>query len=196
VDVLLESLQRAGVERERVTHVLLSHLHFDHCGGCVYKVGGTWHPTFANAEYVVQKGEIDAPYIGESARVRDIVAGALETAGQLITVDGSGALSPEVEFVHTGGHTRDHQVFRLHSAGRTAVFAGDVLATPGQAVRRFVAKYDFDGERSAAERERIAREASEEGHLLLFYHSATSTAAFVNEGRRGGLVIEEYSSED
>jgi glyoxylase-like metal-dependent hydrolase (beta-lactamase superfamily II) len=196
VDVLLESLQGAGVERERVTHVLLSHLHFDHSGGCVYEVGGSWHPTFPNAEYVVQKGEIEAPYTGESAHVRDIVAGALESAGQLITVEGSGSLSPEVDYVHTGGHTRDHQAFRLHSAGRIAVYAGDVLATPGQAVRRFVAKYDYDGERAGAERERIAREAAEGGHLLLFYHSPTSAIAFVGEGARGGLVIEEYSSAD
>ena len=190
VEVLTENLRRAGVARERVTRVLMSHLHFDHSGGAVYEAGGEWRPTFPRAEYVVQKGELDAPYTGESARARDLVARALDAAGQLVPVEGDGTLSPEVAYAHTNGHTRDHQLFRLHTAGRTAVFAGDVLATPGQAVRRFVAKYDYDGAHAAAERERIAREAAAEGHLLLCYHAPEAPAVHVVESPKGGLAIE------
>src|SRR5688572_5848545 len=146
VEVLLENLRRAGLERERVTRVLLSHLHFDHSGGSIFSVGGAWQRTFAAAEYIVQKGELDAAYAGESARARDLVVETLHAAGQLVTVEGSGSRTSEIAYVLTGGHTRDHQMFRLHSGGRVAVFAGDVLSTPGQAARRYVAKYDFDGE--------------------------------------------------
>jgi glyoxylase-like metal-dependent hydrolase (beta-lactamase superfamily II) len=190
VEVLVENLRAAGIERERVTRVLLSHLHFDHCGGTVYEAGGAWQPTFANAEYVVQKGELDAPYAGESARARDLVVSTLDTAGQLVTVEGSGDLGDGIAYEITGGHTRDHQLFRLHSGGVTAVFAGDVLATPGQATRRFVAKYDFEGEKAAAERERIAGEAAEQGHLLLFFHSPTFKAGFVTASGQGGLTVQ------
>jgi glyoxylase-like metal-dependent hydrolase (beta-lactamase superfamily II) len=190
VDVLLDNLRRAGVERERVTRVLLSHLHFDHAGGAVFEAGGAWQPTFPRAEYVVQRGELDAPYTGESARARDLVVRTLDAAGQLATVEGDGWLTPEVEYAHTNGHTRDHELFRLHTAGRTAVYAGDVLATPGQVARRFVAKYDFDGPHAAAERERVARAAAEGGHLLLFYHSPEAPAAFLAEGPKGGLAVE------
>lgn len=190
VDVLLENLRRHSVEREAVTRVLLSHLHLDHAGGGVYSVGGEWRPTFPRAEYIVQRGELDAPYTGESARARDLAARTLDAAGQLVTVASDGFVSPEAEHVHTGGHTRDHQAWRLHTGGRVAVFAGDVLATPGQAVRRFVAKYDYDGERAAAARVRTAREAAGGGHLLLFYHSPTAPAAFVSEAPKGGLAVE------
>src|SRR5690606_36983144 len=147
-----------------------------------------WRPTFPRAEYVVQTGELSAPYAGESARARDLVAATLDAAGQLVTVEGDGELTPEVTYARTNGHTRDHQLFRLHSAGRTAVFAGDVLATPGQAVRRFVAKYDYDGAHAAAERERIAREAAAEGHLLLCYHAPRDPAVHVVEDPKGGLA--------
>jgi glyoxylase-like metal-dependent hydrolase (beta-lactamase superfamily II) len=190
VDVLLDGLRSRGVEREAVTRVLLSHLHFDHAGGTIYEVAGEWRPTFPRAEYVVQRGELDAPYAGESARARDRVVHALDAAGQLVTVEGAGWLTPEVEHVHTGGHTRDHQAFRLHTGGRVSVFAGDELAQPAQVTRRYVAKYDYDGTRAQAERERIAREAAADGSLLLFYHATAEPAAFVAEGPKGGLVVE------
>jgi glyoxylase-like metal-dependent hydrolase (beta-lactamase superfamily II) len=118
------------------------------------------------------------------------VVETLHAAGQLVTVEGSGTLTPEIEYVLTGGHTRDHQAFRLQCGGRLAVFAGDVLSTPGQVMRRYVAKYDFDGERAAAERERIARNAADEGQLLLFYHSPAAKAGFVHANPRGGLSVE------
>ncbi len=190
VETLTENLRTAGAERERVTRVLLSHMHFDHAGGAVFEAGGEWRPAFPNAEYLVQKGELDAPYAGESGRARDIVARTLDAAGQLVTVEGSGSVADGIDYELTGGHTRDHQLFRLHSAGRTAVFAGDVLASPGQAVRRFVAKYDYDGEATATRREAIAREAADEGHLLLFYHSPTNPAGHVVHAAKGGLGVE------
>jgi glyoxylase-like metal-dependent hydrolase (beta-lactamase superfamily II) len=190
---LLDGLRRAGVEREDVTKVLLSHLHFDHCGGTVVSAGPFDQPTFPNAEYVVQRGEVDAPYDSTSAEARDRVIHTLETAGQLVTVEGDGWLTDEVEYRHTGGHTRDHQIFRLHTGGRIAVFGGDVAPSPGQLNRRFRAKYDFDSERAQAERSRIVEEATEHGHLLLLYHSPDKPAAFVDETTQGGVHVEPVS---
>ncbi len=185
---LLENVRRAGFEREDVTRVLLSHLHFDHAGGAVLDAAGTDLPTFPNAEYVVQRGELDAPYAGVSAEARARVIHTLETAGQLVTVEGAGWLTDEIEYERTGGHTRDHQIFRLHTGGRTAVFGGDVVPSPGQITRSFRAKYDFEPERSQAERSRIVREAADSGHLLLLYHSTDAPAAFVDETARGPRV--------
>ena len=192
---LLDGLRRAGVEREDVTKVLLSHLHFDHCGGAIVSVGaGADQPTFPNAEYVVQRGEIDAPYDGVSAEARDRVIHTLEAEGQLVAVEGDGWLTDEIEHVHTGGHTRDHQIFRLHTGGRIAVFGGDVVPSPGHLRRRFRAKYDYDDERSLAERQRIIEEAAEHGHLLLLYHSPDEPAAFVDETTQGGVHVEPVAA--
>jgi glyoxylase-like metal-dependent hydrolase (beta-lactamase superfamily II) len=186
VTFLLDGIRRAGFEREDITRVLLSHLHFDHSGGCVVDAAGVDHPTFPNAEYVVQSGEVDGQgYSDVSAEARQRVIQTLEAAGQLTLVDGSSRLSDEIELHHTGGHTEHHQAVRLHTGGRVAVFGGDVLPAPNQVTRSFRAKYDVDPERSQAERARLAAEAAEEGHLLLFYHSATEPAAHVTEGRHG-----------
>ena len=192
-EVLLDGLARHGVAREAVTRVLLSHLHFDHAGGAIHAVGGEDRPLFPNAEYVVQKGELDAPYGASSVASRDRVVRALDLAGQLVLVEGDARVTDAIEVCHTNGHTRDHQAIRLHTAGRTAVFGGDVLATPGQVTRRFLAKYDHDAAHAQAERERLAREAAEHGHLLLFYHATETPAAFVAETAKGGLAVEPVS---
>ena len=190
IEFLTEGLQRHGVEREDVTKVLQSHLHFDHAGGSIFSVEGDWRPTFPSAEYIVQRDELDAPYGEESDKARDIVADVVEEAGQLQLVEGSGFLTNEIEYVRTGGHTRDHQAFRLHTGGRVVVFGGDVLPAPSQMNLRFHAKYDFDARRSQSERTRLTQEAAEEGHLLLFFHSTSAAAAFVEEGPKSSFRIE------
>ena len=194
VTFLIENIRRAGFEREDVTRVLLSHLHFDHAGGAVVSTGHADQPTFPNAAYVVQKGEMDAPYSGVSEEARDRVVRTLDDAGQLVTVEGDGFVTDAIEHVHTGGHTRDHQTFRLHTGGRIAVFGGDVVPSPGHLKRRFKAKYDFDPEHSLAERTRIIEDAAEHGNLLLLYHSPGDPAAFVDLAPGGGIHAEPVAA--
>jgi glyoxylase-like metal-dependent hydrolase (beta-lactamase superfamily II) len=183
---LLDGLRRAGYEREDVTRVILSHLHFDHCGGAVIDAGGHDIPTFPHAAYFLQRGEAASEgYRDVSAEARDRVIHTLEAAGQLELLDGRAGLTPSIEVEETGGHTAHHQIVRLHSGGLTAIFGGDVLAAPSQATRSFRAKYDVDPRRSQAERKRLVREAAENGHLLLFYHSTSQPYGFVVEDQRG-----------
>ncbi len=56
---LPDSIWRAGYEPEDVTHVLLSHLHFDHCGWNTRYDGGTLVPTFPRARYWLERGEVE-----------------------------------------------------------------------------------------------------------------------------------------
>lgn len=191
-ETLLEGLAARGVAPETVDRVVLSHLHFDHAGGAVASVHGDFRPTFSNAEYSVQRAELAAPgYTGESARARELVWETLDRAGQLVLLDGDGPVpGSRAEVQVTGGHTGAHQLVRLPSGGLMAVYGGDVMGTPGQVVRRFVAKYDADGAQSQRWREVIARDAADHGHLLLFYHSTGAPAAFVSETPKGPLAVE------
>ena len=189
-EVIAEGLARHGVSREAIDRVWLSHLHFDHAGGAITSVGDAWRPTFPNAEYHVQRGELaGAGYAGESVRARDLVAETLDREGQLVLVDGDGALG-RVAYQKTNGHTGFHQLVRVASGDLGVVYGGDVMGTPGQVTRRFQAKYDVDGAASQAWRDRLAAEAAESGNLLLFYHSTDAPAAFVDAGPRGGYVVD------
>ena len=189
-EFILDGLAANGVTPEAIDRVILSHLHFDHAGGAITRVGNDWRPTFPDADYVVQRGEATADgYAGESVRARDLVLDTLDREGQLVWVDGDAQVG-DAELEVTGGHTGCHQLVRLRSGDLRAVFGGDVLATPGSVTRRYQAKYDADGATSQEWRDRLVADAVEGGHLLLFYHSTSRPAAFVADGARGQHIIE------
>ena len=139
----------------------------------------------------MQRAEVDAPgYTGTSFDARRDVIDALDTAGQLVLLDGDTDLTDEFEVEVTGGHTPAHQIVRLRSGGLTVVFGGDVLPAPNQLGRRFLAKYDYEPAVSQDWRERLGHAAAEHGYLHLFYHSTAALAGFVEEGPKGGFRVE------
>ncbi len=50
-DTLDKSLAKYGFHRDDITDVLLTHLHFDHCGGSILRTGDRLIPAFKNALY-------------------------------------------------------------------------------------------------------------------------------------------------
>jgi glyoxylase-like metal-dependent hydrolase (beta-lactamase superfamily II) len=68
---LLNGLKRLGMEPGDITHVLLSHLHFDHCGGIVRaRPSGIFESAFPHARIFVQKGELDVARDSRNERLR------------------------------------------------------------------------------------------------------------------------------
>src|ERR1700743_3175459 len=58
-ELLPASLEAAGVRVDEVTHVINTHLHFDHCGwNTTLHADGSVTPTFMNARYFAAAGEL------------------------------------------------------------------------------------------------------------------------------------------
>lgn len=180
ITFLTDQLARVGVTREEVSKVFLSHFHADHIGGATFQVGFERRPTFPNATYFAQKQEENAPYTGRSEELRRMTIDVLEEHGQLAWLDGNGWIDGLIAYEVTGGHTPFHQIAWLHYDGLSILYGGDVLPQPSQITRRFLAKYDFQPEVSAAWRQKLAKRAFENGALMLFYHSTTFPAAFLS----------------
>jgi len=63
-DSLERSLNAAGLDRNEITDVILTHLHFDHCGGAVdYDVLRRLQPAFPRAVYWVSRDQWNGPCI-------------------------------------------------------------------------------------------------------------------------------------
>ena len=57
---LLPGLSELGLAPDDITHVINSHLHFDHCGGNTrYDDEGNIVPTFPKATYFLSRGEFE-----------------------------------------------------------------------------------------------------------------------------------------
>jgi glyoxylase-like metal-dependent hydrolase (beta-lactamase superfamily II) len=99
-ELLPASLAAAGVRVEEVTHVINTHLHFDHCGwNTTLHADGSVTPTFPNARYFAAAGELAH---GRLQLERDAVSylgpnyDPLILSGQLTLLDphGAGGFTP------------------------------------------------------------------------------------------------------
>ena len=169
-----QNIRDAGYDPADITLVLMSHLHSDHAGGMVMEKDGRLELTFPHAEYVVQRGEWENAYSKPSKSYRTEIFDVLQRSGSLHLVEGSGQLNERIRFELTGGHSEFHQIFIVNDEKGTCFFGGDILPEPEQLLRRFKAKYDFDGARSMELREEYGKKAAENNWTCLFYHAKSS----------------------
>lgn len=178
---LHQHIRNAGYEPEDVTLVLMSHLHYDHSGGLVVERDGKLQPSFPQAEHVVQKGEWEFALQGKSSSYHKEIFEALNGSVKLTLTDGDGVLKDGISYQLSGGHCPYHQVFLLEEVWQKVFFGGDELPEPEQLLRKFVAKYDYDGPKAAQLREEYGKKASDEGWQCLFYHARGSAVGTVTQ---------------
>ena len=89
------SLAERGFSRADVTDVILTHLHFDHCGGSTVEKGGRMEVAFPNATYHVQRAHwnwANSPNPKEAGSFLERTFAPVKAAGQLHLLDGAGHL--------------------------------------------------------------------------------------------------------
>lgn len=176
---LHENIKKAGFKPEDVEMVLMSHLHFDHSGGMVHHLNGKMELSFPDATYVMQRGEWETAFSSSSSSYHTDIFDFVQRNAQMKLVEGSGKLTPEISYELTGAHCPYHQVFLIESDADKVFFGGDVLPEPEELIRKFIAKYDFDGRKAMELRDEFGKKAAAENWKCLFYHSKSKTQAFI-----------------
>ncbi|MEJ7694678.1 MBL fold metallo-hydrolase [Daejeonella sp.] len=183
--IIHENIRKAGFDPGDVNLVLMSHLHFDHSGGMIDKTDDNISLSFPNAEYVIQRGEWEAAYSKPSRSYKTEIFDFLQRSGSVHFVEGNGKLNDSISYELTGGHCEYHQVFIVKEGDETIFFGGDILPEPEQLLRKFMAKYDFDGRRAMELRQEYGIRAAEGGWECLFYHAKSKAMANVGLEREG-----------
>ena len=166
-----QHIRNAGFDPEEVTLVLMSHLHYDHSGGLVVEHNNKFSPSFPGAKHVIQRREWDTAISGASSSYHKDIFESLKGNIDLTFVDGDGELQPGIKYQLSGGHSPFHQVFWIEDNGEKCFFGGDELPEPEQLIRKFIAKYDYDGRKAMQLREEYGKIAAQQGWTCLFYHA-------------------------
>ncbi|HTM98297.1 MAG TPA: MBL fold metallo-hydrolase [Pedobacter sp.] len=176
---LHKNIKKAGFDPEDVDLVLMSHLHFDHSGGMVHHVGEKMELSFPNATYVMQRGEWESAFTSPSSSYHTEIFEFLQRNAQMKLVEGNGKLTDQISFELTGAHCPYHQVFLIDDGEDKVFFGGDVLPEPEELIRKFIAKYDFDGRKAMELRDEYGKKAVAGNWKCLFYHSKSKTQAYI-----------------
>ncbi|KAA6301429.1 MAG: putative quorum-quenching lactonase YtnP [Candidatus Ordinivivax streblomastigis] len=167
-------VRQQGFEAGQVTDVILSHLHFDHCGGCTSKdEAGNLKITFPNARHWVGKSQwenyLHAHRLEQSSyRKEDVLP--LSEAGLLQTVETTAALAGDLVLYLYQGHTAGQLVSAFKAEEGWCLFAGDVIPTKAHLSDEWISAYDTQPLQSLEEKIRLKQQAGECKARMFFYH--------------------------
>ena len=176
---LADSFEEAGIDREAVTHVVLTHAHPDHVWGIIDDFDET--ERFPNAAYLIGAAEwdfwMDPDFISGNPEVlHSFALGAQRNLGAVAEkterVGADHAVVPGVTMIATPGHTPGHMSVLVEDGGQQLLVLGDALTHPAVSFARpdWQPSTDQLPEVAAATRKQLLDRAATDELLLIGYH--------------------------
>ncbi len=191
-------LRARGIDPLSIDYVLMTHLHFDHSGGCTRRTSSGFELVFPRARHVIQRGEYhDAVHAHERNRASYLEENLtpLAAAHALELVDGEVEVSPGVRVLPTPGHTAHHQSIAFDDGhGQRLLFFGDVIPTALHLRLPFIMAYDLDVVATLESKRRLLEKAKSEKWLLVFGHETETQAGYLGfDGKNNPIISESVS---
>ena len=184
------SLQQLGFHRDDITDVILTHLHFDHCGGSIIREGDKLVPAFKNAVYWSNNRHWEwatKPNEREKASFLKENILPIEQSGQLKfikPVDGA-LLTDDISMRLVNGHTESMMLPQISYKGRTVVFVADLLPSMGHLPLPYVMAYDMFPLTTLGEKKSFLQEALEKDYILFFEHDPVNECCTLQMTEKG-----------
>lgn len=163
-----------------ITHVVLSHLHYDHAAGCSFTgPDSETKGTFPNAKYFVHQKEWDfaltqvnqeQKHFGAGYRLDDFYRLVADKRIEFLSRESTEILDG-INVLRTGGHTPGHQIVAIHNNGESAYYLGDLLPSSAHLNHYAMSHMDVEPVQAKKMKVQLLRKACNEQAILLFYHS-------------------------
>ncbi|MDZ7742547.1 MAG: MBL fold metallo-hydrolase [Bacteroidota bacterium] len=200
-DELEKSLGKNGFKPEDITDVILTHLHFDHCGGSISysEDGESYQLAFPNATYWTSRKQYEwatHPNHREKASFLKENIIPIEESGQLRLIEEEGEILPGIEIKLYHGHTEAQVIPHIHYNGKTIVFMADLMPSTAHVPMPWVMAFDVRPLQTLKDRERFYKEAIENDYVLFFEHDLYHECATLHETEKGVRVKETFELKD
>ena len=193
---LSNELSKYGYCYKNITHMVLTHLHFDHAGGAVlYDENNNLVPAFPNAKYYVSEKNWDA---GLSPSPRDRASYIkenyilLKEFGQLELVPENSNIIDGIDTYTVNGHTYGQQLIKISDNNDTLVFCSDLIPLESHLKLPWIMGYDLNAALTLKEKKEFLDLASENNWLLFFYHDPKTIAVRIKKAEKYYEVVEKY----
>jgi len=183
-DTLDGSLAKYGFHRDDITDVLLTHLHFDHCGGSIIREGEKLAPAFKNATYWSNEFHwqwATDPNDREKASFLKENILPIKESGQLKFINvpqkekdklSTTTFSDSIFVRFVYGHTNAMMLTQIKLNGKTIVYMADLLPSAGHIPIPYIMAYDMFPLTTLSEKKFFLKEAVENNYILFFEHDA------------------------
>ncbi len=183
-DTLDKSLARCGFHRDDITDVILTHLHFDHCGGTIRRDGDRLVLNFKNATVWSNEEHwqwATHPNDREKASFLKENILPIQENGQLKFIPipnrenplrqlASANFTDSISIRIADGHTRAMMLPQIQYKDRTIVFMADLLPSQGHIPLPYVMGYDMFPMTTLDEKKTFLEEAVDNNYILFFEH--------------------------
>lgn len=196
-DTLEKSLNKLGFTSDDITDMILTHLHFDHCGGSILKVNeDQFEPAFKNAAYWVSKGQWEwatQPNRREKASFLKENILPIKESGLLSIVEEAGEILPHIKVKFYNGHTEGQMIPFIEYNGKTIVFMADLLPSTAHVPLPYIMAYDTRPLVTLKDKESFFGDAVNNNYILFFEHDLYNECCTLENTDKGVRVKETYS---
>lgn len=189
-DTLDLSLARYGFGKEDITDVFLTHLHLDHCGGCIAYDTAREHliPAFPHATFWTNEAHwnwaLDPnPREGASFLKENILP--MQESGQLGFLAEGESIHPKIDVLLVHGHTEAQMLPRIKIDEKTVVFMADLIPSTGHIPLPYVMGYDVRPLLTIEEKAKFLRQAVDGNYYLFLQHDPVNEICTVKDTEKG-----------